>query len=83
MAESKVWTMGLVMEWKMTKDYKIDRGVSTSIEQIEFVHSLIQELENKGVELPMGDYNLIYDYIEGARDILMEYEETMDFEEES
>jgi len=75
--------MGLVMEWKMTKDYKIDRGVSTSIEQIEFVHSLIQELENKGVELPMGDYNLIYDYIEGARDILMEYEETMDFEEES
>jgi hypothetical protein len=75
--------MGLVMEWKMTKDYKIDRDVSTSIEQIEFVHSLIQELENKGVELPMGDYNLIYDYIEGARDILMEYEETMDFEEES
>jgi hypothetical protein len=83
MAESKVWTMGLVMEWKMTKDYKIDRDVSTSIEQIDFVHSLIQELENKGVELPMGDYNLIYDYIEGARDILMEYEETMDFEEES
>jgi hypothetical protein len=83
MAESKVWTMGLVMEWKMTKDYKIDRDVSTSIEQIEFIHSLIQELENKGVELPMGDYNLIYDYIEGARDILMEYEETMDFEEES
>ena len=75
--------MGLVMAWKMVKDYKIDRDVSTSIEQIEFVHSLIQELENKGVELPMGDYNLIYDYIEGARDILMEYEETMDFEEES
>jgi hypothetical protein len=75
--------MGLVMEWKMTKDYKIDRDITTSIEQIEFVHSLIQELENKGVELPMGDYNLIYDYIEGARDILMEYEETMDFEEES
>jgi hypothetical protein len=71
------------MTWKMTKDYKIDRDISTSIEQIEFVHSLIQELENKGIELPMGDYNLIYDYIEGARDILMEYEETMDFEEES
>jgi hypothetical protein len=75
--------MGLVMAWKIIKDYRIDRDVSTSIEQIEFVHSLIQELENKGVELPMGDYNLIYDYIEGARDILMEYEETMDFEEES
>jgi hypothetical protein len=72
--------MGLVMTWKMTKDYKIDRDISTSIEQIEFVHSLIQELENKGIELPMGDYNLIYDYIEGARDILMEYEETMENE---
>lgn len=78
MAESKVRTMGLVMEWKMTKEYKIDRDISTSIEQIEFVHCLIQELENKGIELPMGDYNLIYDYIEGARDILMEYEETME-----
>lgn len=72
--------MGLVMVWKMRKDYKIDRDISTSIEQIEFVHCLIQELENKGVELPMGDYNLIYDYIEGARDILMEYEETMEAE---
>ena len=69
------------MTWKMTKDYKIDRDISTSIEQIEFVHSLIQELENKGIELPMGDYNLIYDYIEGARDILMEYEETMENEQ--
>lgn len=70
--------MGLVMSWKMTKEYKIDRDISTSIEQIEFVHCLIQELENKGIELPMGDYNLIYDYIEGARNILMEYEETME-----
>jgi len=67
----------------MTKDYKIDRDITTSIEQIEFVHSLIQELENNGVELPMGDYNLIYDYIEGARDILMEYEETMESEMEN
>jgi hypothetical protein len=66
------------MSWKMTKEYKIDRDISTSIEQIEFVHCLIQELENKGIELPMGDYNLIYDYIEGARNILMEYEETME-----
>lgn len=80
MAKSKVWSMGLVMTWKMKKEYKIDRDISTSIEQIEFVHSLIQELENKGIELPMGDYNLIYDYIEGARDILMEYEETMENE---
>lgn len=58
-------------------DYKIDRDISTSIEQIEFVHSLVQELENSGVKLPMGDYNLVYNYIEGARDILLEYEETM------
>jgi hypothetical protein len=64
-----------------TKEYKIDRDISTSIEQVEFVHSLIQELEDKGVELPMGDYNLVYDYIEGARDILLEYEEVQEFEE--
>ena len=61
-------------------NYKIDRDISTSIEQINFVHSLIQELESSGVVLPMGDYNLVYDYIEGARDILTEYEETMDWE---
>lgn len=61
-------------------NYKIDRDISTSIEQINFVHSLIQELESSGVVLPMGDYGLIYDYIEGARDILTEYEETMDWE---
>jgi hypothetical protein len=61
-------------------NYKIDRDISTSIEQINFVHSLIQELESSGVVLPMGDYSLVYDYIEGARDILTEYEETMDWE---
>lgn len=81
MDESEVGAMGLTMMWSNKKDYKIDREITTSIEQIEFVHSLIQELENKGVELPMGDYNLIYDYIEGARAILMEYEETMENEE--
>lgn len=61
-------------------NYKIDRDISTSIKQINFVHSLIQELESSGVVLPMGDYSLVYDYIEGARDILTEYEETMDWE---
>ena len=62
-------------------NYKIDRDISTSIEQINFVHSLIQELESSGVVLPMGDYSLVYYYIEGARDILTEYEETMNWEE--
>jgi hypothetical protein len=62
-------------------NYKIDRDISTSIEQINFVHSLIQELESSCVVLPMGDYSLVYDYIEGARDILTEYEETMNWEE--
>jgi len=59
-------------------NYKIDRDISTSIEQINFVHSLIQELESSGVVLPMGDYSLVYDYIEGARDILAEYEEAVE-----
>jgi hypothetical protein len=58
----------------------IDRDVSTSIEQLDFVHSLIQELESNKIELPMGDYGLVYDYIEGAREILIEFEETLESE---
>jgi hypothetical protein len=54
------------------------RPITTSIEQLDFVHCLIQELENKNVELPMGDYHLIYDYIEGAREILIEFEEELE-----
>lgn len=54
------------------------RDISTSIEQLDFVHSLIQELETLNTQLPMGDYHLIYDYIEGAREILIEFEEELE-----
>jgi hypothetical protein len=52
--------------------------ISDSIEQMNFIHSLFQELENGGLELPMGDYNLVYKYLEDARAILEEYEEEID-----
>lgn len=50
------------------------RPLTTSIEQLDFVHCLIQELEGQHIVLPMGDYHLIYDYIEGAREILIQRE---------
>lgn len=34
------------------------------------VHCIIQELENAGVELPMGDYDYVYRAIEEAREFL-------------
>lgn len=49
-------------------------GISDSIEQINFIHSLFQELEADGLALPMGDYNLVYNYLEFAREILSEFE---------
>jgi hypothetical protein len=49
-------------------------NISKSIEELNFVHSTIQELENLGIELPMGDYNLIYKYLEDARELLEDYE---------
>jgi hypothetical protein len=56
----------------------MSRDISTSIEQIDFVHCLVQELENLNIDLPMGDYRLIYDYLEGAREVLMEFEEELE-----
>lgn len=38
------------------------------IERIEWLHCLMQEMEDAGVELPMGDYGDVYDIIETARD---------------
>jgi len=52
--------------------------LSTSIEQLDFVHSLFQELETQNVELPMGDYHLIYHYLENAREALIEFEEELE-----
>lgn len=34
---------------------------------INWLHSLFQELENNKVELPMGDYPLVYEMLEAIR----------------
>lgn len=39
-------------------------------ESLNWLHSLIQELEREGVTLPMGDYNYAYGLIENVRDNL-------------
>lgn len=50
-------------------------NISNCIDQLDFVHCLFQELESQQTNLPMGDYNLIYKYLEDAREVLTEYEE--------
>lgn len=40
------------------------------VEHINYVHCVFQELEAQGVSLPMGDYNLVYGYLEDVRDLL-------------
>jgi len=37
-------------------------------DHLNFIHCVFQELEDMGVDLPMGDYNLMYDMIERIRD---------------
>lgn len=38
------------------------------IEALNWLHSLMQELESMKVELPMGDYNYVYHIIESIRE---------------
>lgn len=35
---------------------------------LDWLHSLVQELEAQGVELPMGDYGTVYAILETLRD---------------
>jgi len=44
-------------------------------EKINYVHCVFQELEDLNVSLPMGDYNLIYSYLEEVREFLNTTEE--------
>lgn len=39
-------------------------------EKINYIHCLFQEMEDKNINLPMGDYNLVYDVLEEIRDLL-------------
>lgn len=46
----------------------------TNIEQLEeklnYVHCVFQELETMDINLPIGDYNLCYSYLEEAREYI-------------
>ena len=46
---------------------------SAETQGLEWVHSLLQELENEGVALPMGDYSVALAFVEAARDALWGY----------
>ena len=46
---------------------------SAVVQGLEWVHSLLQELENEGVALPMGDYNVALAFVENAREALWDY----------
>lgn len=48
----------------MTNDFGTDG--------VEFIHCLFQELEDQNIRLPMGDYTMIYDILEGIREELNE-----------
>jgi hypothetical protein len=37
-------------------------------DELNWLHSLFQEMESQGVELPMGDYLYVYTILENARD---------------
>jgi hypothetical protein len=43
-------------------------------ENLNFVHCVLQELETMGVELPMGDYDMLYAMVESGRDYFDVYE---------
>ena len=44
--------------------------VDTLSEGINWLHCNVQELEQRGVELPMGDYTDVYRILEDAREVL-------------
>lgn len=46
----------------------------TTRDQIEWLHSLVQELEAQDVELPMGDYPYVYDMLETLREDIPEFQ---------
>jgi hypothetical protein len=44
--------------------------------ELDYVHSVFQELEAQGVALPIGDYGIVYRYIEDAREVFLSEEDT-------
>lgn len=52
----------------MTTEYLIH-------ENLNFLHILFQELEDRNIELPMGDYGIAYEMLESARDYFADNQE--------
>jgi len=42
------------------------------LNKINYVHCVFQELETFGIPLPMGDYNLMYSYLEEIMEFVYE-----------
>ena len=40
-------------------------------EKTNYVHCVFQELETLNISLPMGDYNLMYSYLEEIREFFI------------
>lgn len=39
-------------------------------EKLNYVHCVFQELETMGINLPIGDFNLCYSYLEETREYI-------------
>lgn len=44
--------------------------ISEEVATLDWIHSLFQELESEGIELPMGDYQVVYSMLETLRETL-------------
>lgn len=44
--------------------------ISDGVATLDWIRSLFQELESEGIELPMGDYQVVYSMLEALRETL-------------
>lgn len=42
-----------------------------AMKNIDYIHGIFQELENRGIELPYPEYSDVYMILENTRDILI------------
>lgn len=59
---------GLVFSLEEKSTHKCKKNNSFNIDQVEYIHCLFQELESAGIQLPMGDYMVVYDILESLRE---------------
>jgi hypothetical protein len=48
--------------------------MNNKVEHVDWLHSLMQELENNDIELPIGDYYSVYEVLESLREHLLNTE---------